>query len=801
MLLTNIKLAWRYITKDRLYSFVNIIGLSAGIGFALLIAAYIRVELGVNAQLQDASNQYIIQSKWKDPDEGIGLTSIGPLAKTLKEQYPTLVKNYYRWDGVTTAVSKGDKSYREGIQIGDSTLLMMYGFHLLSGNPATALREPFSLVLTKSKALKYFGRHDVVGQTLSLENFSGAKRDFIITGVIEDPAKNSVTFITQGNDNQLFTGLNTSFFGRDLEQWNNRYIVSYVQLQKGVPSSSLLQPMKDLLRKNADPTMATDLQPYLVPLKEYYLSADNGLIRKLLYSLSAIAIFIVGMAVINFINLSVSRASGRLKEIGIRKVLGGMRRQLIIQFLVESTLLVLLATLAGLGLYAGARNVFSNMLNENLPSAGVFLLNSWPYLVLLVLAVGAAAGMYPALVLSAMNSVVSLKGKLKSVKDKLVVRRSLVGFQFMMAIIVMAGAMVVSSQVQLFFSSDLGYNKDYMISLPVPRNWTPEGVMRMEAIRGQLVQLPQVENISLSYEVPNGNNAGAFALYKKGSVPSAAIQTQSIYTDEYYADAYRIPLAAGGFYGPKGAVTDSLNVVINEKMSRALGFKESREAIGQQVMNQGGDRVFTITGVTKDFHFGSMQAAIQPMTFYQLKAFNAFRIFSVRLRPGDVAGSIRAIQKKWNTLLPGAPFEYTFMDDTLKNLYRTEIQLKKASYIATIISFIIVLLGILGLVSQNVQKRTKEIGIRKVLGSSVKSIIGLFMKEILWTMLIAGLVACPVAWVLMHQWLQGYAYRIQLTPAPFILAIVILGALTALLVTIQTIKTALANPVESLRSE
>src|SRR6187402_3409801 len=177
MLLTNIKLAWRHITKDRLYSSVNIIGLSVGIGLALLIAAYIRVELGVNAQLQDASNQYIIQSKWKDPDEGIGLTSIGPLAKTLKEQYPTLVKNYYRWDGVTTAVSKGDKSYREGIQIGDSTLLMMYGFHLLSGNPATALREPFSLVLTKSKALKYFGRHDVVGQTLSLENFSGAKRD------------------------------------------------------------------------------------------------------------------------------------------------------------------------------------------------------------------------------------------------------------------------------------------------------------------------------------------------------------------------------------------------------------------------------------------------------------------------------------------------------------------------------------------------------------------------------------------------------------------------------------------------
>ena len=802
MFRTNIKIAWRHIVKDRLYSSVNIIGLAAGIGFALLIAAYIRTELRVNETLNDASSQYIIQSKWKDASQGIELTSIGPLAKALKEQYPSLVKNYYRWDGATAAVTKGDKSYREGIQIGDSTLLSLYGFHLLSGDARTAMSGPFSLVLTKERALKYFGRADVVGETLSVENYTGARHDFIITGVMEKPEKNSVTFITPENDNQVFIPTSgADWFGRDLSQWNNPYIVSYIQLQKGVTPASLEQPMKDLLRRNADPKTASDLHPYLVPLKQYYLSANNGVIKKLLYSLTAIAIFIVGMAVINFVNISVSRASGRLKEIGIRKVLGGMRRQLIVQFLVESTLLVLMSTLIGLCIYAGARNLFSAMLDERLPSVGTFLLHYWHHLVSLVLVVGAAAGVYPALILSAMNSVTSLKGKLSTVKAKLSISASLVGFQFMTAIIVMGGAIVVSRQVQLFFSTDLGYNKDYVLSFQVPRNWTPEGVRRMEAIRGQLAQLPQVENISLSYEVPAGNNSGVFALYKKGEAPTSAVQTQSIFTDEHYLDAYKIPLAAGVFYGPKGALTDSSKLVINEKMSKALGFKDAHGALGRQVMNQGGDRVFTIAGVTRDFHFGTMQEAIQPMTFYQLGAFSAFRVFSVRLKPGDVAGSIQAIQKKWNSLLPGTPFEYTFMDDTLKNLYRTEIQLKKASYIATGLSFIIVLLGILGLVSQSVQKRTKEIGIRKVLGSSVRSIIGLFMKDTLWTILIAGLVACPIAWVLMHQWLQGYAYRITLTPAPFLLAIVILGVLTAVLVTVQTIRTALVNPVESLRSE
>ena len=802
MFISYIKIAWRSIVKNRFYSSVNVIGLSAGISFSLWIAAYIWSESQVNTQLKNASRQYIIQSKWKDPNQGLELTTIGSLAKSLREQYPGLVANYYRWDGITSAITSGDKSFREGIQICDSTMFRMYGFRLLHGNPKTAFEGPFSILLTSDKALKYFGKVDVVGQSLTVESFSGSRHDFIITGVMEKPAKNSVTFITEDNDNQFYISAeNSSFFGRDINNWKNPYVVGYIELRDGVDPEALKKPMLQLLKLNAPPEIANNLHPYIVSLQDYYLSANNGLIRKLLFALSAIAFFILLMAVINFINMTVSRSARRMRETGIRKVLGSLRKQLIFQFLIESILLVFIATIFSLVIYALTKDLFSYVLRKDLPDLTAFPIYFIVYLVLLILISGSIAGAYPAFVLSSFKPVESLKGRLPSAKENVRLRKFLVAFQFGTATIVFAGAIIISQQIRLFFSKDLGYNKDYIISLPVPRNWTLEGVKHMEYIRSRLALLPQVAGVSLSYEVPDGNNSGVFSLYRFGSSPLEAVQTQSIFTDEYFASTYAIPVIAGIFYGPPGGITDSLHLVINEKMAHALGWKNPYDAIGQQVMNVGGNRTFTIAGVTKDFHFGTMQQEIQPLTFYNIRAFTAFRIFSIKMKPADVAGSIDALRKQWSSLLPGAPFDYTFMDDTLKELYRTEIQLQRASYVATILSFIIVLLGILGLISLSVQKRAKEIGIRKVLGSSVKGIIALFMKEILVTILVSGLLACPFAYFLMNKWLSDYAYRIQVTPVPFIAAISMLGFFTAVVVVTQTIKTALANPVDSLKVE
>lgn len=796
------KIAWRNIIKGKFYSFVNIVGLSVGIAFTLVISAYAWSEFQVNTDLKNADNQYIIQSKWKNPNMGSELVTLAPLAKALYDQFPDLVANYYRFDGVTSNVSKGDRHCRENLQIGDSTLLKMYGFSLLHGNAKTAFADPYSVVISEEMAKKYFGNTDVVGETVSIESFSGTKHDFMITGVMKNHSKNSVTSLNDDTNNQFYLPVTAvDFFGRDMKPWTNPHIVSYIELQKGVTPKDLEKPLRQLIKKNAPEQISENLTEYLIPLQKYYLNMNSGLVLRMIYVLSFIALFILLMAVVNFINMSISRSATRLKEIGIRKVLGGLKKHLILQFLIESTVLVLLATVFAIFIYAVGRNYFSNVFGKDIPELTAFP-TSFIFLPLaLAIIVGSLAGIYPAFVLSSLKSVDSLKGKLTTVKEKIGLRKSLVGFQFLIAAIVFIGAIIVSQQINFFFSQNLGYDKDYIVSAQVPRDWSTAGVSRMENIRRQLSTIPQVSNVTLSYEVPDGRNSGNAPVYKAGADSTSAISTQLLFADEYYASTYSIPLAAGIFFSPPGAFTDSSALVINETEAKALGWVHVQDAIGKQLKFSGDNQIYTVVGVTKDFHFDSMQQTIPPVTFLHVGLTKTFRYFSFKLKPGNLNVSIDALQKQWAILMPGAPFEYKFMDDTLKKLYKTEIQLRQASYSATILALIIVMLGVLGLIALSVQKRTKEIGIRKVLGSSVINIIALFMKEFLLVIFIAGFIACPLAYIIMQNWLNGYAYQIVITAKPFAASILLLGVITALLIGLQTAKVALSNPVKSLRTE
>ncbi len=802
MLKNYIKIAWRNIVKNRVFSLVNIIGLSTGIAFTLLIGAYVWGELQVNSQLKNTDQQYIIQSKWKDPNMGYELATLAELPKALKTDYPNLVANYYHWDGVTSTISKGEKHFREHIQIGDSTLLTMYGFSLLHGDAHTAFTDPFSVVVIADKAIKYFGKTDVVGQSIIIENFSGSKHSFTISGVLKEANKNSVLNLNDNNNNDFFLPISAAkFMGRTVDDWSNTGLVGYLELQPGVKPGDLEKPIKSLLKKNTIVQIQQNLTPYLVPLKTYYLSANNGVVKKMLYTLSSIALFILLMAVVNFINMCISQSSTRMKEMGIRKVLGGMKKQLVWQFLIESTLLVMLATVFALLIYTIARPFFNNVLGKEI--LGLIAFPAYFFLIpfFLALFIGLLSGVYPAFVLSSLKSVDSLKGKVSSVKESVFMRKSLVAFQFGIAVIVFVGALIISQQVKLFFSKNLGYNKDYVVYASVPRDWSRKGVQKMEQIRAQLAQTPQVSNVSLSWEIPDGMNGGASQVYKQSQDSTKAIITQVLATDNRFAATYGIPLKAGSFFNDVYTPSDSAKVVINETQAKAMGWKDPQMAIGQQIRITGNKNAFTICGVTADFHFGSMQQQIQPATFVNVNFSNFYRYFSIKLKPGNMQQNLEAVQQKWTTLLPDAPFEYNFMDDALKKLYQTEIQLQKASYMATALAIIIVLLGILGLIAQSIQKRTKEIGIRKVLGSSVAGIILLFIKEFLGIVLIAGLVACPIAFFIMQKWLSDYVYRITITANPFLIAIVLLTFVTALLIAIQTVKAALANPVKSLRSE
>jgi putative ABC transport system permease protein len=801
MLQNYFTMAWRSLLKNKGFSIINILGLSVGIAFTLLMGAYVWGELQVNRQLKNADNQYIIQSKWKDPNLGFELGTIAELPKALKTLYPTLVSNCYHLDAVTSNVSKGDKHFRESIVIGDSTLLSMYGFALLHGSPQTALTDPFSAVITQQLAIKYFGSTNVVGQTLTIESFSGSKHPFTVSGVLNGTGINSISNVNGSVTDIYLPEKAAVFLGRNLSGWNNTNIVGFIELKPGVNPKQLDGSMRHLVKQNAPQQIADNLTPYLVPLKTYYREANGGTVNKLIYTLSFIAFFILMMAVVNFINICIGRSSSRMKEMGIRKVLGGLRKQLIWQFLIESVLLVLLATLVALAFYAAGRPYLSDVLGKQI--VGLFSFPVYFYAIPLVFAVlvGLLAGIYPALVLSALKSVDSLKGKLASIKESVLFRKTLVAFQFGTAALVFISAIIISQQVDLFFSKDLGFKKDFVVYAQLPRDWSVKGVQKMEAYRYELAQLPEVSSVSLSWEIPDGGNGGPIQLYRQGTNPAQAVTTQGLSTDNQYAKTYNIQLLTGAFFTPSYTPGDSSKIVINQAAAKALGYKSPGDAVGKQVMPVGGTAPFIIYGVTSDFHFGSMHDAVKPITFLNVNFNPYYRFFSIKLKPGDAQKSIEALQHKWSALMPDAPFEYHFVDDALAKLYQTEIQLKKASYVAGLLAIIIVLLGVVGLISLSIQKRTREIGIRKVLGASVPGIINLFLKEFLGVVLIACVISCPLAWLIMHNWLNGYAYRIDITGYPFLISILLLTILTVVVITLQTIKAAVSNPVKSLRME
>lgn len=803
MLKNYIKIAWRNIIKSRFYSLVNIIGLSVGIAFTLLIGAYIYGELQVNRQLRNAGNQYIILAKWTDPNMGNVICTVAQLPKTLKETYPGLVANYYHADGITTTVSKGDKHFRESLQIGDSTLLNMYGFKLQYGQANKALSGPYSVITSSAMALKYFGRTNVVGETLSFENFSGNKHDFIITGVMEKIAGNSVTSF--GDTNDFFFGNEAAkYFGRSLNGWDNVGTVGYLELKPGVKPETVEQAIKQLMLKHEPGKYTrTNLTQYLVNLTDYHLTANNGLIKKMIRTLTSIALFILLMAVINFVNICIGSAARRMREMGVRKVLGGLRSQLIWQFLTESTLLVFLATGVALLIYLSVRPFFSSVLGTDIPGLFSFPVYFFPGLLLFALGIGLLAGLYPALVLSGLKSVDSLKGKIGSVKESVLFRKTLVGFQFAVAAVVFIGAVIIAEQIDLFFNGNLGYKKDYIIYASIPRDWSAEGVQRIESVRAQIAQLPQVAKVSVSYEIPDGHNGGNYIVYRQGTKASGAISATGLVSDNHFAEVYNIPMKGGTFFKQFYSAGDSTQVVINETEARALGWNRPEDAVGQKVMlpAYNGTEGYTVCGVTADFHFESMQQKIMPITFMNVNYAKTYRFLSIKLKPGNLQQNITNLEQNWDKLLPGAPFEYKFIDDALKNLYQTELQLKKAAYLATVLAVIIVLLGVLGLVSLSVQKRTKEIGIRKVLGSSAAGISLLFLKDFITVVIIAGLVACPVAYLVMNNWLKDYAYKITLSVLPFAWAVFALALVTTVVIALQTTRAAFANPAKSLRTD
>lgn len=802
MIRNYIRIAIRNLTRHAMFSAINLLCLSIGIVCCLLIGVFVINEKNINTDIRNVKNQYVVKSKWKKENQGIDITTLGPLVKTMKDQYPGLVENYYRFDPVTNIVSVGDERFRENIAVGDTSFINMFGFKLLEGDQKVPFRNESSAVVTEDFALKYFGKIEVIDKTITVQTPAGGKHDYMISGVMKSMGYNSVMNFTDDMYNVFLPMSSNKYFQLDDvgENWANIYMVSMITLKDGVDPSRLKQPFEQVVKSNAPDFVKENLQVELAPMKDYYLKSKNGAAEKMIATLSLIAIFILSMAIMNFINIKIGTSIYRLKEIGLRKVFGGRKWQLIFQHITESVVLTLAATLLSLLLYEALRPLFNQLLDTHLTPVYKF---GYPIVLLLIgliVGVGILSGIYPAFVLSSSNVLHSIKGKLNSDNSGMYFRKGLLTLQFTLAILIFICALTVSKQINYVLHTDLGYKKDQvMVVSSLPRQWDSVGVLKMEQARTRLLQIPAVNEASLSYDVCDGKLGAGVNVFNGESNGTEPHDMLGMVSDENFAAAYSVPLIEGSFFNKdKGSFVPN-QVVLNESAVKALGWTN---ATGKTLKLGTADGLaVTVAGVLKDFHFASFREGIQPLIIFNVKENTAYRYFSLKLAANNIGNTIATLEKEWKRLFPDAPFEYFFMDEKFMAMYRSEMKLKKAAEVATMLNLVIVFLGVFGLVAFSLNKRNKEIALRKVLGAEGRTIIQLFVREYAWLILLANIVAWPVAYMINNKWLESYAFRIDQNISTYLIAGLVIFLTQVILIAVQCFRASIENPAKGLRAE
>ncbi len=800
MIKNYILVAIRQLGRHKLFSALNIFCLAIGICFCLLIGQYVLHEGSVNGGLRNVHRQYLVASKWKIKNMGLDFTTIGALPKSLKQQFPGLVENYYRYNPVTNVVSAGDRHFQEDIAIGDTTLVSMYGYPILFGDPHHAFINNSSAVITEAFALKLFGDRNAIGKTITITNTVGPSQDFKVSAVLQTTSYNTVNNFIDKKGYAVFVPFEGNRYyqtGAGDDLWNMVLLVGFLELKPGVQPSQLSGPVRKLISLNAPENISKNLEVRLNPLDTYYLTANGAAVEKTLVILSLVAVGILLLAIINFVNIMIGTSAYRIREIGLRKVFGGRKRQLVFQYLTESIVLTFVAAVLSLILYSFLRPAFNEILQTSIPPVIQFSFQQTGLLCLMVVFVGSLAGIYPAFILSASKVVASVKGKISLSEKGTWMRKSLLVLQFMIATIVFILALTISEQVNYFFEKDLGYNKDrLMVISAFPKQWDSAGVAKMETIRNGLLEIPAVKDASLSFDVPEGTPM-ANSLIPDGSKDNQPLIIPTIIVDQNYATAYGIKLIEGRFFGKNEGGYIPGEMVISEAAMKSFGWKD---AFGKKLHSPGAG-VFTVVGVVRDFNYSSLHEAIGPLAFIHVRDALTYRYISVKLQGGQLNSSIDLLKRKMKELSPGAPFEYFFMDEKFQSMYETELHLKKAAGIATGLMGLIVLLGIFGVLTLALAKRTKEIAVRKVLGAEIYHIIILFLKQYTSLIGIAILIAWPLAYFLTSRWLEQYAYRIGQHAWYYVLVGAIVFSVSFLLISAQCLKVALANPVNSLKTE
>ena len=804
--------AWRNLAKHKIFSFINIIGLASGLACFILIAMYVADELSYDRFNEKADRIYRVNSDVLFGGNNLRLAVCSdPMGATLKKDYPQVEEfvRFYNSDGYRM-VKKGNEYLRENnVARADSTLFNVFTLPAIAGNTKTALNEPNTVVLTESTAKKYFGTTDVVGK--QIETDENRSTIYKVTAVIKDIPHNShfqfdFIFPMKGIDYQMGNFLSHNFqtyillrpgtdyraFEKNFNQVIDRYVIPQAKEFMNIGSM-------DEFRKAGN-----NLSYSLMPLTKIHLYSDrfpelgvNGNIQYV-YIFSAVAIFVLLLACINFMNLSTARSAGRAREVGIRKVLGSEKGSLMQQFLLESTVTATLATVLAIGIAALCLPWFNELSGKDLALADLFRSKEVVFLLLLPLFVGLLAGSYPAFLLSSFRPIAVLKGRLNTGFKRSTLRNALVVFQFTTSIVLIIGTIVVYRQLNYVQTKKLGFSKDQVLIV----NGTGALREQAKAFKDDVSKLSGVSGATFAGFLPVEGYAHNDNTYSTEAVMTAktGFNMQSWTIDYDYLNVMGMQLLKGRNFS-KDFGTDSNAVIINEAAAKIMGYPDP---VGQRLYTFFDDeignrmRTLNIIGVVKDFHFESLRQNIGPLCFRLGTAswVTAFKVQTANLKP-----LLTAIESKWKSMAPGMPFSYQFMDDAFNNMYKVEQRTGKLGLSLALIAILIACLGLFGLATYTAEQRIKEIGIRKVLGATVTNLVSMLSIDFLKLVVVASVIAFPLSWWAMHKWLQDFAYRTSMGWWIFALAAVIAVLIALLTVCSQAVKAALANPVKNLRTE
>lgn len=809
MLKNYLKVALRNIRKQKGYAFLNISGLAIGMAVCLMILLWVRGEINYDAFHAEADNIYRIGI-----DANLGSPIKAPV--TMPAAAPALIRDLPEVINAARiirprriSVTFEDKEfYEEGVGFSDQSLFEIFSFPFVSGDPDGALKAPNTAVITETTARKYFGDDDPIGKTIKI----GGDRPYAITGVVKDiPSNSHLTFnILRSMQTRLADDPQFE------NNWFNVSLFTYVLLAPNSDAAALEQKLVPFVDKYMGPTLKAlggSMIFFLQPLTRIHLFSDfagdigpQGDIRYV-YIFSGIAIFVLLIACINFINLSTARSAGRAREVGMRKVLGAVKRSLALQFLGESVFLSLISLVFAVGLILAAIPWFNSV------SGGQLRLNllavPWliPEFVGFALLVGIVAGIYPAFFMASFQPVKALKSGVKKGRSNLGLRRILVIFQFAISVVLIIGTIVIYSQLNYVKTSNLGFDKERVIVLPGLDDFLAASY---ETLRTEMANISGIIGVGVSSRVP-GRGINKSVFFPEGFSTDQPQTMDVLHIDSGYLEVMNIPILEGRNFSDDLASDRVESVLINRTAERTFGWDS---AVGKRFVlptiednsqspqpsdaDEGPDAL-NIIGVVEDFHVASLREKIEPMIISNNH--DNFADISLRIAPGDISSILDNLRNKWKTLVSDRPFNYFFLDESFDSQYREEERVANLSLRFSLLAIFIGCLGLFGMASFSAEQRTKEIGIRKVLGASGSSIIHLLAREYFWLLAISNLVAWPAAYFLMKSWLANFAYRTSLGIWLFIAALGISLIVALITVSYQSVKAALSDPVKSIRYE